>query len=55
MPESETFREILSSAPEMQRWYVDGFYSEVFYGGSVPVRIKELVRLRLSQIHGCAT
>ena len=34
-------------------WYGE-FYNRVFYGGRVPVRIKELIRLRLSTVHGCA-
>jgi len=42
-------------APELWHWYVDRFYGEMFYAGDVPTRYKELGRLRLSQIHGCAS
>jgi len=42
-------------APELWHWYVDRFYGEMFYAGSVPVRYKELGRLRLSERHGCAS
>jgi len=48
-----TFIETAGVAPDMFDWYRD-FYARVFYGGRVPVRIKELVRLRLSTVHGCA-
>ena len=48
-----TFIDVLGHAPELFEWYGE-FYSRVFYGGRVPVRIKELVRLRLSTVHGCA-
>jgi AhpD family alkylhydroperoxidase len=48
-----TFIEVAANAPHMFDWYAR-FYAEVFYGGRVPVRIKELVRLRLSTLHGCA-
>lgn len=48
-----TFIEVAGQAPELFDWYGE-FYSRVFYGGRVPVRIKELIRLRLSTLHGCA-
>ena len=48
-----TFIGVMGHAPEIFDWYGE-FYSRVFYGGRVPVRIKELVRLRLSTQHGCA-
>jgi len=48
-----TFIDVMGHAPELFEWY-GGFYAKVFYGGRVPVRIKELVRLRLSTLHGCA-
>lgn len=47
------FIEVAGNAPELFDWYSE-FYQRVFYGGRVPVRLKELVRLRLSTIHGCA-
>lgn len=48
-----TFVQAAALAPEMFDWYAE-FYRRVFYGGRVPVRIKEIVRLRLSTAHGCA-
>ncbi len=39
--------------PELLQWYFDAFYQDLFYGGCVAVRYKELGRLRLSEIHGC--
>lgn len=48
-----TFIQVAGHAPELYEWYAT-FYQQVFYGGRVPVRIKELVRLRLSTVHGCA-
>lgn len=48
------FLEVLANAPHMASWYFDSFYDDIFFGGTVPVRIKELVRLRLSLLHGCA-
>jgi AhpD family alkylhydroperoxidase len=48
-----TFFEVFANHPELYRWYTGSFYGEVFNGGVVPRRIKELVRLRLSTVHGC--
>ena len=48
-----TFVDVLGHTPELFEWYGE-FYNRVFYGGRVPVRIKELIRLRLSTVHGCA-
>jgi AhpD family alkylhydroperoxidase len=48
-----TFFEIFANHPELYRWYTGSFYGEVFRGGRVPRRTKELVRLRLSTRHGC--
>lgn len=44
----------LANAPEILRWYYDTFDDKFMHGGRVDVRIKELVRLRLSMTHGCA-
>jgi AhpD family alkylhydroperoxidase len=49
-----TLIEALANAPELLAWYYDGFYAEVFFTGRVERRIKELLRLRLSTLHGCA-
>lgn len=48
-----TFFEVFGNHPDLYRWYVDRFYGEVFYGGLVDRRTKELVRYRLSTLHGC--
>ncbi|MCB1624259.1 MAG: carboxymuconolactone decarboxylase family protein [Pseudomonadales bacterium] len=48
-----TFVAVAGHAPELFDWYAD-FYQKVFYGGRLPVRYKEIARLRLSTAHGCA-
>ncbi len=48
-----TFFEVFASHPDLYRWYTGSFYGDVFRAGLVPRRIKELVRLRLSTVHGC--
>jgi AhpD family alkylhydroperoxidase len=48
-----TFFEVFANHPELYRWYVNQFYGEVFRGGKVAQRYKELLRLRLSTLHGC--
>ncbi len=49
------FLEALTTAPHLATFYFDQFYHDIFYHGIAPVRTKELVRLRLSNLHGCAT
>jgi AhpD family alkylhydroperoxidase len=49
-----TLIEVLVQAPELLGWYYDGFYAEVFFKGRVERRMKELLRLKLSTVHGCA-
>ena len=48
-----TFFEVFANHPELYRWYVGSFYGEVFRGGTVAQPYKELLRLRLSTLHGC--
>ena len=48
-----TFFEVFANHPDLYRWYTESFYGHVFHGGLVDRRIKELVRLRLSNTHGC--
>lgn len=43
-----------ANAPEVMEWYFQAFYARLFYDGRVDIRIKELVRLRLTRTHGCA-
>lgn len=49
-----TFMDVAANAPELYDWYRDSFYATVFHGGRVDVRTKELLRYRLSMMHGCA-
>jgi AhpD family alkylhydroperoxidase len=48
------FIQAAANAPEVLDWYLKSFYGQLFHGGRVDVRIKELVRLRLARTHGCA-
>ena len=50
-----TFIEVFAQAPELLDFVMLRFYGEIFFGGRVEQRYKQLARLRLSQIHGCAT
>jgi alkylhydroperoxidase family enzyme len=43
-----------ANAPEVLDWYFFDFYPKIFHNGRVDIRIKELVRLRLTRSHGCA-
>ncbi len=49
-----TLLEVGANAPELIEWYYDRFYGEVFQHGRVDRRTKELARLKLSTLHGCA-
>ncbi len=48
------FIQAAANAPEVLDWYLTSFYGQIFHGGRVDPRIKELVRLRLARTHGCA-
>ena len=50
-----TFVEVFAQAPELLDFVMTRFYGEIFFAGRVEQRYKQLARLRLSQIHGCAT
>ena len=50
-----TFIEVFAQAPELLSFVMDAFYSKIFFGGRVDGRYKQLVRLRLSVVHGCRT
>lgn len=43
----------LGNAPHMADFYFTEFYERVFFAGTVTVATKELIRLRLSALHGC--
>ena len=49
-----TMQEVGANAPELMAWYRDEFYGKLFYSGRVDTRSKELLRYRLSMMHGCA-
>jgi AhpD family alkylhydroperoxidase len=48
-----TFFEVFGNHEDLYRWYTGSFYGEIFHGGRVARRLKELLRLRLSVTHGC--
>lgn len=48
-----TFFEVMASNPDLLRWYINGFYGDVFESGRVPKVALEVLRLRLSVQHGC--
>lgn len=48
-----TFFEVMANNPDLLRWYIDGFYGDVFKSGRVPADALEVLRLRLSAQHGC--
>lgn len=50
-----TFIEVFAQAPELLNLVMNEFYMKVFFGGRVEQRYKQLVRLRLSIVHGCRT
>ena len=49
-----TLIEVAGNAPEVMDWYYNSFYARMFHGGRVEVRIKQLARMKLSTMHGCA-
>ena len=48
-----TFFEVFAKHPELYRWYIEEFYGKVFQLGKVKNRYKQLLRLKLSTLHGC--
>lgn len=48
-----TFFEVFGNNPELYNWYIERFYKELFYSERIDQKIKELVRFRLSTLHGC--
>jgi len=50
-----TFVEVFAQAPAMLDFVMRQFYRDIFFGGKVDERYKQLARLRLSQVHGCRT
>ena len=50
-----TFVEVFAQAPDVLRFVMNDFYANLFFGGKVDQRYKQLARLKLSQVHGCRT
>jgi len=50
-----TFVEVFAQNPDMLGFVMNDFYGKIFFGGRVDQRYKQLARLRLSTLHGCAT
>lgn len=48
-----TFFEVFANHPTLYNWYTKSFYGEVFNQGKVDLEIKQLIRYRLSTVHGC--
>ena len=48
-----TFFEVFAKHPELYRWYIEEVYGKVFRLGKVKNRYKQLLRLKLSTLHGC--
>lgn len=48
------FIEVAGNNPPLLDWYYNGFYAQIFNGGVVDNRIKQLARMKLSTVHGCA-
>lgn len=49
------FVEVFASNPEVLDFVMTQFYAGLFFGGRVDQRYKQLVRLKLSLMHGCRT
>lgn len=52
---SATFVEVFAQAPGVLDFVMNAFYRNLFFGGQVEQRYKQLARLRLSLLHGCRT
>ena len=50
-----TFVEVFAANPQMLDFVMNQFYANVFFGGRVAQRYKQLARLELSLLHGCRT
>ncbi len=50
-----TFVEVFAQAPDVLRFVMNDFYTKLFFGGAVDNHYKQLVRLKLSLVHGCRT
>ena len=48
-----TIIDVFANSPSAMAFFGNDFYGKLFYGGSVPVKLKELARIKLSKVHGC--
>jgi len=48
-----TFFEVMGHNIDLYNWYIDRFYKELFYSKRLDLKLKELLRLKLSTLHGC--
>ncbi len=48
-----TIIEVFANSPKASDFFFNHFYQGLFFQGDVPLRYKELLRLRLSKAHGC--
>ena len=49
------FVEVFARSPELLSFVMEDFYGRIFFGGRVDQRYKQLMRLKLSRLHGCRT
>ncbi len=49
------FVEAFATAPDVLNFVMGDFYQRLFFEGTVAQRYKQIARLRLSALHGCAT
>lgn len=49
------FVEVFAGTPELLTFVMEDFYGRIFFGGRVEQRYKQLMRLKLSRLHGCRT
>ena len=47
------FLKVFGSNTMVAEVYYEEFYKKIFYKGTVDIRIKEIIRLRLAGISGC--
>ncbi len=48
-----TITEVFANSEKVCDFFFNQFYQGLFFNGDVPLRYKELLRLRLSKVHGC--
>lgn len=48
-----TFYQFAANAPHVADFYWGNFYNGLFFQGVLPIRVKEMIRLRLASFSGC--